>query len=234
MRYHEKLSFRILRALEHRARLVQVFPTVDITPADITADIVVSPVELKGFDLTRTVIVSPMLTRHDIDRIEAKVRDYERRSTFVRAVTQVQQLMDRSIFFPDSGTSTRDEVLLRLTAALEQAGMVPPSFHAEVQERERMSSTALNDIVALPHSMTMNADRSAIAVLVSKDPIDWGGTPVNLVALIAFNPDERQLFRDVFDQLVVVLTEPSRVRRLVSSGTTYEAFVAELIALMDL
>lgn len=101
-----------------------------------------------------------------------------------------------------------------------------------VYERERLSATAFNDIVAIPHTLGMPAERTSIAVASFEEPIDWAGTPVRLVLLVAFSAKDRNLFRDTFDQLVITLTEPQNVQRLVDKGLTFEDFVTELSQLI--
>lgn len=73
----------------------------------------------------------------------------------------------------------------------------------------------------------------AIAVCVSDRPIDWDGAGVRLVLLVAFNADDRRTFREVFDQIVVALSEPARVRKLVTAAQDYEAFIADLMDALD-
>lgn len=61
----------------------------------------------------------------------------------------------------------------------------------------------------------MGAQRSAIAVLSSPRGIDWGGTRVNLVLMLAFNKNDADAFHEVFDPLIGMLSDSDKIGRLV-------------------
>ncbi|MFV0450812.1 MAG: PTS sugar transporter subunit IIA, partial [Propioniciclava sp.] len=72
--------------------------------------------------------------------------------------------------------------------------------------------------MAIPHTLGMPATRTTIAVACCDDPLPWGKSHVRLVLLVAFSDSDRNLFRETFDQLVIALTEPRNVQRLVEEG----------------
>jgi lichenan operon transcriptional antiterminator len=98
--------------------------------------------------------------------------------------------------------------------------------------RERLSSTAFTEHLAVPHAMTMSARRTAIAIAIDETPIDWDGAHVNVVALIAFSEEGRAEFQEVFDQFVEAFSERENVQRLVRGAADYPGLLAELARLM--
>jgi lichenan operon transcriptional antiterminator len=79
----------------------------------------------------------------------------------------------------------------------------------------------------------MSASHTAIAIVVNETAMQWGGNRVNLVALIAFSAEGRRAFQTVFDQLVEVFSDRDVVQRVVRRGTTFPAFIDELVRVMD-
>lgn len=70
----------------------------------------------------------------------------------------------------------------------------------------------------------MGAQRSAIAVLSSPRGIDWGGTRVNLVLMLAFNKNDADAFHEVFDPLIGMLSDSDKIGRLMGVyGLLYRA-----------
>ncbi len=64
-----------------------------------------------------------------------------------------------------------------------------------------MSSTAFGRI-AIPHSLDMSAQKSKGFIVVNPHGIKWsGGNEVYLVIALAIDPNNKQLFREVFDEL---------------------------------
>jgi lichenan operon transcriptional antiterminator len=186
-----------------------------------------------GIHPARQILISPLLSQADIDLVDAQVRAQQRRNTWMRLVGQLHELFHDGLFYRSPAVAGRDELLELLGGALRRLEAVPDDFLAQVYEREQLSATAFNDIVAIPHTLGMPAERTSIAVASFDKPIDWAGTPVRLVLLVAFSARDRNLFRDTFDQLVITLTEPANVTRLVERGRTFEEFVAELGRLMQ-
>jgi lichenan operon transcriptional antiterminator len=150
----------------------------------------------------------------------------------MRLMGQLHELFHDGLFFRSPTVTGRDQLLHVLCDALREHTAVPENFVEQVLEREELSPTAFNDIVAIPHTLGMPAERTSIAVATFDRPLDWAGTPVRLVLLVAFSAQDRNLFRDTFDQLVITLTEPANVRRLVDRGVTLGDFLAELSRLM--
>ena len=102
------------------------------------------------------------------------------------------------------------------------------SFLDDVRDRERRSPTAFGGRFAIPHSLYMDAERTALCVLVLAHPVPWGASAVDLVITLAVGPRERAVFRDVLDELVRVLSDPVGVDALVSAGIHYAGFMAAL------
>ena len=100
-------------------------------------------------------------------------------------------------------------------------------------DRERMSSTAFTEALAVPHALSMTATRTAIALGLADRPIPWGESAVQVVVMVAFSESDRAAFQTVFEQLVEVFSEQDSVQRLLHKGTSLPAFLDELVAVID-
>jgi lichenan operon transcriptional antiterminator len=96
-----------------------------------------------------------------------------------------------------------------------------------------MSSTAFTDTIAVPHAMVMSATRTSIAIAVNEQPMAWGESRVNVIALIAFSAAGRASFQTVFDQFVDVFADRTEVLELIKRSDTFGAFIEELVHLID-
>ncbi len=199
-------------------------------PASIGADLIVSAVQqLEIHGDVSIVEVSPLLSRSDLDRVNAAVRATRDRKSAARIRWTLSELLDPRLFLRVKST-TRDEALRMMSEQLISQRIAPGHFLEDVRSRERLSSTAFHGSIAVPHSMNMDCFRTAISVLISDEPIVWGESNVRMVALFALSPTGRQVFRDVLDAFVAVLAEPSRIQRIVGSADNYEHFVAAVLA----
>jgi lichenan operon transcriptional antiterminator len=112
-------------------------------------------------------------------------------------------------------------------------GIIDESYLTAAIERERMSSTAFTDTLAVPHAMTMTAHSTAIAIAVNETPMEWGGARVSVVALVAFSESGRAAFQTVFDQFVEVFSERSSVARIIRRSDDFAGFIDELVHVID-
>ena len=129
--------------------------------------------------------------------------------------------------------TTEDDVIRRLGALLVDEGVIDDDYVDRAIERERLASTAFTDALAVPHALGMTATRTAIAIGIADPSIPWGDARVQVVALVAFSQADREAFQTVFEQFVEVFSERDSVQRIVRRGTTFAAFLDELVAVID-
>lgn len=86
-------------------------------------------------------------------------------------------VVDR-FFSPDTFTYypksvEKDALLKDMCGQLENGGVAPASFYASAQERKELSNTAINDLIAIPHTMKPIALETKTAVAILKGPLAW-------------------------------------------------------------
>ncbi|MCZ4301390.1 BglG family transcription antiterminator [Microbacterium oxydans] len=229
---HELLRSSVDRSLGSAIEVTTVVTNVDPDWASFDTDLVLSTIE-PGQAGDRFVRIQPFLTDADVDRIQqaaARVRR-GRRLTRLRGELARYFLADAYVFpLPDEG---EEAIIRRLGGLLVQAGLIGEDYIENTIVRERMSSTAFTDALAVPHALQMTATRTAIAIGVADGSAAWGDGRVQVVALAAFSESDRAAFQTVFEQLVEVFSERESVQRIVRRGSTFEAFLDELVAVID-
>lgn len=222
---------RVRRALEGNASLVGTIdfqnpdPDVDFDLAITTGD---GPWQLHD----REVRISPFFTQADMDTILTAVREVRRRMTRQHLKSALLGLIRPSLYRRVE-TATQSEAIHLLASDLAEQGFVAPDFEIDVLDRERRSSTNFGGRFAIPHSMFLDANETAMALLTCPTDIPWPEAPVQLVAMFAVAGDSRDVFRDAIDELNRVFQDPRSVARLVSAGTTYPEFVRHLSLILD-
>lgn len=235
---HELLRSSIDRSLGSQIEVVAVESRADAdwtgTGADLVITTVAPPDDVRAVLADRIVRVQPFLTEADADRIrqaEARVRRGRR---LERLRTELEQYFSEAAFVrgldPDDDEET---VIRRLGAMLRDEGVIDDDYIERTVERERMSSTAFTDALAVPHALTMTAKRTAIAIAVAEQSVPWGDRRVQVVALVGFSERDRAAFQTVFEQLVEVFSERESVQRIVRRGTDFPGFLDELVAVID-
>lgn len=95
-----------------------------------------------------------------------------------------------------------------------------------------MSSTAFNNNVAVPHSMKMDANKTGICIIINDKPVKWGEEQVQIITMIAINQTQRQLFSQVFESFINILSEWENVKEL-TKALDYKDFMDKVARLMD-
>lgn len=229
---HELLRSSVDRSLGSAIEVTSVVTNVDPDWSSFDTDLVLSTIE-PGAAGDRYVRIQPFLTDADVDRIQQAAGRVRRARRLARLRAELARYFVADAFvhpLPDEGEET---IIRRLGGLLVDAGLIGEDYVDNTIARERMSSTAFTDALAVPHALQMTAARTAIAIGVAEGSAAWGDGRVQVVALAAFSESDRTAFQTVFEQLVEVFSERDSVQRIVRRGTTFEAFLDELVAVID-
>jgi len=195
------------------------------------------------------VKIQPFLTDADIERVQAAAGRIRRTRRLARLRTELERYFAPSAFVtgldalvgpaargndPASAAWAGVEAVIRtLGATLIAQGVIDDDYVERTIDRERLSSTAFTDALAVPHALGMTATRTSIAIGIADPSIPWGDGRVQVVALVAFSETDREAFQTVFEQFVEVFSERESVQRIVRRSTGFSGFLDELVAVID-
>ena len=229
---HTVLAERVRGEFGSDVEVVELIDRADVDWAAIRAELIVSVIEPTA-PVAHLVRISPFPTDADLARVRAEVSRIRRARRHARLAAALSRYIAPDLFVRGMRGLDREGVITMLGERMIAAGVIDRAYLDGALERERMSSTAFTEHLAVPHAMTMTAKRTAIAIAIDEVPIDWDGARVNVVALIAFSEAGRAEFQDVFDQFVETFSERENVQRLVHGATDYQGLLAELSRLMQ-
>jgi len=233
--YHDiadLLERRIQPALGDDVAIDRVLTRTDVDPTTLRADLVVSTVPW-AVRPANVVIVQPIPTEADLDAVRGAVSRIRRQRRRRAIADELLLYFDDALFFRDVAETGEEGVIRVLGERMLQRGIIDEDYLEGVLDRERISSTAFTEWLAVPHSMRMTANRTAIAIALFDTPIPWGDATVQVVALVAFSAEGRASFQTVFEQFVEVFAERGDVQRLIRAAVDFPAFIDELVRLID-
>jgi lichenan operon transcriptional antiterminator len=233
--YHDiadLLERRILPALGDEVAIDRVLTRTDVDPAALQADLVISTVPWQVRP-ANVVIVQPIPTDADLDAVRGAITRIRRQRRRRAIADELLLYFDDALFFRDSGERDTEGVIRLLGERMQERGIIDDDYLAGVLDRERISSTAFTEWLAVPHALTMSANRTAIAIALFENPIPWGEGTVQVVALVAFSAKDRAKFQTVFEQFVEVFSERGDVQRLIRASVDFPTYIDELVRLID-
>ena len=220
------------RAIEVTGVETRVDPDWDLLDSDLVLTTIEPPVRVAASD--RIVRIQPFLSDADVERVSAAASRVRRSRRLGRLRAELERWFTPGAFLRGLDASRGAEGMIReLGGLLVAQGVIGQEYVESAIERERLSSTAFTDTLAVPHALRMTASRTAIAIGISETPVAWGDARVNVVALVAFSESDRPAFQTVFEQLVEVFGEPDSAHRLVRRGVDLSSFLDELAAVID-
>ncbi|WP_042147956.1 BglG family transcription antiterminator [Paucisalibacillus sp. EB02] len=230
---HLDMAKKIKRTLGKYIEVNRVITRIDTDLQKIDSDLIITAVEVQGNHHASEVIhVNPILTEDDLENIHQTVVQLKRAKYRNNLKEQLFNLFDPHLFQRNIYFDNEFKMIRYIGERMNQLGFIQEEYIDEVIEREKMSSTAFNNNVAVPHSMQMNAIRSSISIVLNEKPLKWGSHTVQIIALIAINKSERKVFRDIYDNFIRIISEPENVHLLLQSKN-YDSFIDSLLSLME-
>lgn len=148
--------------------------------------------DLSAYDLIVTTI--PVTIDTEVPVIEASAylykKDVKKILDALRgddSIEEVKALFDKNLFIRSSEKITleRDNVLNKMIDDIvESKDINKKIYYEEVIKRENLTSTSLDNCVAIPHPLTQVNSDNFISVYLSTDSINWSGKKVNIVLLL--------------------------------------------------
>ncbi|GAQ18672.1 cellobiose operon transcriptional regulator [Oceanobacillus picturae] len=113
---------------------------------------------------------------------------------------------------------TKTETILRfLCNDLERLGLVDSNYLDSVLQREAYASTSFGNLVAIPHPLEPQTDRTFWSVMTLVKPIEWGDKPVQLIFLLNASKDRQHELKPMFEEIGNLLEDQHLIRRLVAA-----------------
>lgn len=228
----ELLRSSVDRSLGRLIEVVRLDTSVDPDWASLDTDLVLSTIPASGAD-ERIVRISPFLAESDIDRVQQAAARARRVRRLSRLREELQRYFCADAFVvpvPDAG---EERIIRMLGDRLVSTGLIGEDYVENTIARERMSSTAFTDALAVPHALQMTAHRTAIAIGIADGSVAWGSGRVQVIALAAFSASDREAFQTIFEQLVEVFSERDSVQRIVRRSSSFDEFLDELVSVID-
>ncbi|MFC5928160.1 BglG family transcription antiterminator [Cryobacterium melibiosiphilum] len=229
---HLRLVERIERLLGTDLEVSAVVTRSDVDWSTLHADLVLTTIDPKLHG-DGVIVIKPFLTAADVDRIRlaaSRVRRLRRRA---QITGDLLKFFDARLFLRNFSPSSELAMIHALGERMQRLGLIDAAYIDGAIDRERMSSTAFTDHLAVPHAMAMTARQTSIAIVINDAAMDWGDSRVNVVAFIAFSAAGRASFQAVFDQFVEVFADRADVQRLIKRSIDFDSFIGELAHLMD-
>lgn len=185
--------------------------------ADI-CDLIISTIPLpeleKTMNRSKVVYVQPAIDADDMNTLEKVVLGKQKEQLLI---APKDEFFHRDLFFPHLKAKSKEEVLKLITGKMLKLGYVDETIMASIFERERMSSTAIGGLIAIPHALASSAINPAIAVAILDTPVIWGQERVQIVFCLSIPKRKVRLWEDIFNNIYDYLVQGFGAQELINN-----------------
>ena len=132
-------------------------------------------------------------------------------------------------FFVDIELNSYTEVISFITRQMIAKGYARPESTADAMAREKCSSTAMDNGVALPRLRVEGSFPTVIATVQLHHPIRWGGQKVSTVFFLSVAKEDLPIFGTLLNYFSVYIFQPNRLKKILCMRTFEE--LSELLRL---
>lgn len=169
-------------------------------------DLIVSTVEIKKSDKP-VLHIENIFDDSVIENVNNAFYEKEERRKIINSMFD-----ERAFFTVDAKNS--QEVILKICDKLQNKGFIDEDSIESILDREKVSSTEIGNLVAIPHTIIKSDKKSIIAVGILENPIIWDKQEVQLVFMVFFNTKEKQNF-SIFKYLYNLIKDEGVVRGII-------------------
>lgn len=181
---------------------------------ELAFDFIISTVPFH-YESKDVIIVSPLLIREDIEKISKAISSKPLcNNNYLNTNNILFSYLNYNSIFIHVEEDNKYDILKRMAMKLKEAGVVEDRYYESVVKREEFKSTAIGNLVAIPHSFDGYVNKSEISIATLKKPIIWGEDKVQFVCMIALNVKDNRYFPEIFDNLEKIISKKENVKLL--------------------
>ncbi|HBH3601458.1 TPA: transcription antiterminator [Clostridioides difficile] len=230
------LQFKIVRDLEKRfnesIEIIQIFSDTHNLDFDNKVDMVITTLPINDRCPIPFVYVNPYLNRKDYDNIQSKFIQIKDKKNILTVQNHLEMYFSESLFMKNIYLDSAKDYIKFMGNILYENKYVKPNYIDDVLIREKMSSTAFNNNVAIPHSMKMDALKTGVCLIVNDKPVKWVEEKVQIIAMIPINEKEKEKFNYIFESFIEILSEWNNVKEL-TKADNYSSFMNRIAYLIQ-
>lgn len=160
----------------------------------------------------------------DMSNIDKAIDDLKYYLTDDQINNNVMQLFNpENFYYFDTDKLSKKDLLVKMAVDLEKQNIVSADFVSSVLERESLQTTLINDVIAIPHSMTMIANRSRVSVAIFPNGIQWEkDKKCNFIFLLAISKTDNEITDNLYDLILNLIDDKAMTKQLLKAYTFHK------------
>lgn len=174
--------------------------------------------------------ISPFLSSIDKSNLQIYIENFKKKKRLISLCNDFDKFFSKELFHIEYEDISKYNLIHSMSQILLEKGYVNDDFFDKVIQRENNSSTDFG-IIAIPHSLKMDANKTTVSVCLHKKGIFWGRNTVYIIILISINFHEREEFKKIYSPLVEIFANEANYSFL-KNINNFEDFRKSLLLLI--
>lgn len=207
------IEMKITRKFSDSVEIIGKYSYAEIQSCTLTAiDIIVTTIPFNRAG-SKVIFIDVINLDRDLYQLQTVIMHSKNSSR-----SETIQLFDRNHFYYLEHPPTKEELLKNMVGKLVDDQYAPEDFLARILEREELGQTNLNNILAIPHPMSLMAFKSVVPVALIPNGIDWGdGHLVKFVFLFSIAKQDYANTEYIYDLLLELMDQIEKQEQILSN-----------------
>lgn len=179
-------------------------------------DFVFSTVPINKLMSDKIIYVDSILTKKDLEFIQSRIKNES------HSFIDYEQLIKRELFFQRLDAASVTDVLEIMTSHMMEKGYIDQKTKESIFERERLSPTGMEGMVAVPHAMENYMEDAAVSTAILSNPIMWHRVNVQIVFLLSVPKAYYKMLEPVIWKIYAKFVEQDGFHRIEKKRTFEE------------
>lgn len=155
-------------------------------------DCIISTVPLQDDYPIPVLYVTPIATDNDLNKIHHFIQEKQKE-------IHPHDLLSRDLFYANKQFESKEEIIQFMSQRLVDLGYIDKICQQSILEREKLASTEIGNMVAVPHNMGKGkVYRPSLSFMLLDQPIHWQFSDVKLIIMIVNVVSENKYYKNLF------------------------------------
>ncbi|MBP2058961.1 transcriptional antiterminator [Lactobacillus colini] len=147
--------------------------------------------------------------------IKEKIDSLLLRKKITRMAKLIDSVFPDNLFFKIENNMNKENLLKKICKYMVSKKYADKDFYKKIIEREKLSSTAFNNI-AIPHPINYSSIDTKIAFIIIPNLMQWDHNQVNIVLLISIAKNRRDEFKRLYEILIELLEDYNKKKQIMN------------------
>ena len=219
------LEAKLHKIFQNKINIVDCLSYNDFNKNNLNnIDLIISTIPLKHESIP-VILVNLALLNKDIENISKAISSDE-----ISKFIGLNDFFDDKLFIYHPNVKDKSELINLMCTKLSENGIVYSNFIESVFTRENLSSTDIDNFLAIPHPMDLGAIKTKICVAILKEPLQWNNESyIRIVLMLAINKDDCNKIDSLYE-LFLNIIQDTNLKNEICDCKTYTDFINKIIS----